>query len=262
MKKMDLFGSQPPKDTAPVGVSRRDLLARLASKLNSSTFIPGDQLVFKGGLFLGEHTGVPRYTQDVDASVLSCDVYLRAREVLKEFGEELIAEDIIHEYEVLEDVVEKRSGGAKYIDVKGRVLLSIDISLHGAHPLDSFVMDTELVGPIRLTTVEQILCDKLSVLFSRSRFRRAKDLYDTWLILENCNPDVNKIAELLQQREVFPLPVEKAPFRDDCIKEMEHAYERFKLKDPVTEEELEKPPYAEIVSRVGGFLVKFMRDDT
>lgn len=260
MKKMDLFGERLP--AVEMTFIRRNLLIRLVKFLEDSPYIGADTLTFKGGLFLGEYTGRPRYTQDVDASIITADAYLRVREVLKEFGEMLISEDIIHEYDVKEDVIPGRSGGAKYIDAKGRVLLSIDVSLHGDVLLDTMIVDTTIAGTLRLTTIEQVVCDKLSVLFTRSCFRRAKDLYDMWLILSNCAPDVQKVAELLNARNAFPLPLERAPFRDDCIKEMEHAYDRFILKDPISEEPLSKPPYSEVVTKVGAFMTKFMRDDT
>lgn len=136
------------------------------------------------------------------------------------------------------------------------------MSLHGDTPLDTVIINTSVAGTLQLTSVEQIVCDKLSVLFTQSRFRRAKDLYDMWLILSNCNPDVKKVIELLRAKGAFPLPVDKAPFQDNCIKEMEHAYDKFILRDPVSEEALLKPAYSEVVSKVGAFMVKFMRDDT
>lgn len=98
--------------------------------------------------------------------------------------------------------------------------------------------------------------------FSRSRFRRAKDLYDTWLIVNNCKPNLDMVSRILTAKGIYPLPLDKAPFRDDCILEMQHAYEKFRLIDPITEQEINKPDFFEIVKVVGNFLVKFMRDDT
>lgn len=112
---------------------------------------------------------------------------------------------MITSFELKDEVIEGRSGGAKYMDAKGRILLPVDISLHGAVPLDCIVLNTSIVGTLTLTTIEQILTDKLSVLFSRTRFRRSKDLYDVWLILEHCFPDESKIRKLLSERGLYPL---------------------------------------------------------
>lgn len=258
MKKMNLGDTRPLEQ--PSEFSRRESLVRLVSYLNEQ--LPADTLTFKGGLFLGEYTGKPRYTQDVDASILSHSGYAMVRNALQSFGEQLVEEGVIARYEIKDDVVEGRSGGAKYYDSKDRVALSIDISLHGGTPLDTMVMDTSIAGQLRLTTIEQIVCDKLSVCFTRSRFRRAKDLYDLWLILQSCTPNVAKVRELLAQREAYPLPVEKAPFRDDCIVQMEHAYNKFILRDPYSETEQDKPDFKEVVRATSGFMSKFMRDDT
>lgn len=60
MNKMNLFESSENKEENLKTLSRRELLVRLTKFLRDS--LPSDTLVFKGGLFLGEYTGVPRYT--------------------------------------------------------------------------------------------------------------------------------------------------------------------------------------------------------
>lgn len=65
------------------------------------------------------------------------------------------------------------------------------------------------------------------------------------------------------RREAYILyPVDKTPFRDDCIEQMEHAYDKFVLRNPYTEEPQSTPPFEEVVAKVSTFMVKFMRDDT
>ncbi len=258
MKKMDLFGTNKPSETGgPKHFTERELLSRLACYLKESPYIQGDLLVFKGGLFLGEHTGKPRYTQDVDVSIASADVYARMREVLKDFGEELIAEDIIHEYAVEEAVLPNRSGGAKYRDMTGRVLLSIDVSL-GGDELSCIVMDTSIAGRVHLESIEQVLADKLTVLYSRKRFRRSKDLFDIWQILSCCQVNISHLRELLKVRELLPLPLDKAPFNEEHYVQLEHAYNTLSIRDASTEELVEKPPFAEVVRVVGKFTMQFM----
>ena len=41
--------------------------------------------------------------------------------------------------------------------------------------------------------------------------------------------------------------MDKAPFSEDCYEQMKHAYEKFILKDPFAEGELQKPDFIEVV---------------
>lgn len=84
---------------------------------------------------------------------------------VSEFGKQLISEGVIVSYEVKDTVIPGKSGGAKFIDKNGRIVLSTDISLQGEIPLDCKLTNTETARRIQLTTVEQVLCDKISVLF-------------------------------------------------------------------------------------------------
>lgn len=239
--------------------TQRDRLISLVEFINAR--VPVQQLVYKGGLFLGEYTHRPRFTQDVDVSVLDSGMYELLKGILREYGEALVEAGELSGFDVKDTIEEHMSGGAKFYGTKGQVLLSIDISLH-RNDLDFMVMETSVVGTVQLTTVEQIVTDKLTVAFSRSRFRRAKDVYDLWLIISNCNISASKVARLLYLREIYPLPVDKAPFSEDCYEQMKHAYEKFILKDPFAEGELQKPDFIEVVSVVSKFMTQFMEDDT
>ena len=157
-------------------------------------------------------------------------------------------------------MVEGRSGGAKYRDVDERVLLSIDVSLGGDN-LQSMSMDTSVAGKVRLETIEQVLADKLTVLYSRKRFRRAKDLYDIWQIVSNCNVDIQCLAELLKKRDILPLPLDKAPFNEEHYVQLKHAYDRFQLIDPATELTVSKPSFEKVATAVGKFTIPFMEGE-
>lgn len=261
MRKMNLGGSNeiPKRD---VSLSKRQLLARLVQSLQTSPYLDNRLLVYKGGLFLGEHTGYPRFTQDVDVTLLDADAYTCVKAVLEAFGDQLVSESVISSFEIKAEAVKGRSGGAKFLASTGRVSFSIDVSLEGDVPLATTQIDTAIAGPLCLTTTEQVLCDKLRVLYSRLRFRRAKDLYDVWLILNHGSYNVHVLREMLITCGVYPLPVAECPFRDDYIRDMQHAYEKFRLIDAVTEEEVAKPDFFTVVEVVGGFLVQFMEDDT
>ncbi|WP_289743562.1 nucleotidyl transferase AbiEii/AbiGii toxin family protein [uncultured Duncaniella sp.] len=257
MKKMNLNGNNHNSGNLPNAnnPSQHELLCRLARYLNEH--LPEGTLVFKGGLFLGEYTGVPRYTQDVDVSIASGSIYASIRQVLTTFGEQLVSEGVIVSYEVCDEVVEGRSGGAKYRDSTNRVLLSVDISLIG-HIRSVVVRDTEVAGTVRLSSVEQMLADKLTVLYSRKRFRRSKDLFDAWQIISTCQIDLEELGKCLAARNLLPLPVDKAPFNEAHYGELKHAYDRLVIRNETTQELMVKPDYDEIVSVVGKFTIPFM----
>jgi len=208
-------------------------------------------------MFLGQHTGKPRHTQDIDLTIVDENLYFNFRKLLAEFGEKLISTGDIVSYEIKEDIFYNQSGGAKYRDVTNRVVLSIDISW-SVTELDNVLVDTEEFGTIRISSVEQILSDKLAVLFSRKRFRRSKDLYDTWLILKTCSIKEERLIKCLQERSIYSLPVDKAPFREDCYLQIEHAYNKLLITDAKIELLMEKPSFEEVVKVVGNFVMKFM----
>lgn len=258
MKKMDLMSGNFKHQHVGASTSNsRELLTRLTQYIVSAPVLSKDLLVFKGGLFLGEHTGHPRYTQDVDMSIVSSDTYVRLKCVLTEFGNILQSEGVIASYEIQDDVVVGRSGGAKFRNANNMVLLSIDISL-GGEALDTIVMDTSVAGTVRLESVEQVLADKLTVLYSRKRFRRSKDLYDVWQIITSCSPNIDALVSCLLKRDLYPLPLDLAPFREECYLQMEHAYNTLQVRDPVTEQNINKPTFLEVVEVVGKFTSKLM----
>lgn len=269
MRDMNLFGGKKSAHdltrSIPRSVraeERRELLIRLVHFLQESPYLSEDTVIYKGGLFLGEHTGISRYTQDVDASIVSASIYSRVKKTLSLFGETLIGEGIIDSFKVADEVLPGKSGGASFYAKSGIVLFSVDISLEGDIPLDCELVETKLGGTLHLTTLEQVLCDKLSVLYSKSRFRRAKDLYDTWLILTTTEPNIDKLISLLYARDKYPLPLKEAPFREEYIIDMRHAYDKFVLLDAETGTPKDKPLFSEVVTVVGSFLVRFMEDDT
>jgi len=50
--------------------------------------------------------------------------------------------------------------------------------------------------------VERSLSDKISVICSRKRFRRVKDLYDTYMLISLYNINGNILTECLSHRDV------------------------------------------------------------
>lgn len=235
--------------------TQRELLVLLVKHLEKQ--LPDVPKIYKGGLFLGEHTKSPRFTQDVDVSILDTSLYGRFKIALVNFGDTLITEGVIATYEITDEVLPTHSGGAKFKDATGRVVASIDISLCSA-TFDSVLLDVSEYGVLQVSSIEQMLADKLNVLYSRKRFRRSKDLFDVWQIVSTVAVNTQRLCERLRERDILPLPLDKAPFNEEHIMEMKHAYDKLMIRDPFTELPISKPTYYEVVQVVGDFTKQFM----
>lgn len=237
---------------------QRDLLTELIKRIVEC--LPPEVYYMKGGYFLGYLTHQPRYTEDIDMSLIELDYYDILKDTLRDYGENLKERGLIDKYIVLDTIEDHMCGGAKYIDSEGRTLVSIDISKPSVL-LDTMFVDIDGIGNINVNTIEQVLCDKISVLFSRNRFRRTKDMYDIYSILVNCDVDLESVVDLLIDREVFPFDYEQFPFTEERLQGLEHAYELFRLNDPFGDDDLVKPTFKDVVEVIGQLLGKIERGD-
>lgn len=112
MKKMDLMGSLPkrvPRNVSPHTPGRAyPHLVSLVQYLEKQ--LPDVAHFYQGGFFIGECTKEPRYTQDVDMSILSLSAYTRVKEILEAYGDALQASGIISRYLVKDTASERHSG--------------------------------------------------------------------------------------------------------------------------------------------------------
>lgn len=199
-------------------------------------------------MILGEHTGMFRLTRDVDASIVDKSCYEYVKPVLIEYCEWLKSIGAIATYEIRQEVKDDRSGGAVYKDAEGHSVVEVDISY--CNPvLDSVIMHTERFGALRVSSLAQVVSDKVTVLYSRKQFRRTKDLYDLWMIAENCKVDIPRVRAILAAKGNFPLAEDATPFRADRLKELEHAYDRLVIRN-IEGRMVEKPPFGRVISLV------------
>lgn len=119
--------------------------------------------------------------------------------------------------------------------------------------MDTVAIDVDNIGQLVVTTVEQMLCDKLSALFSDRRQRRIKDLYDVWHLLTTCDINVQKLILCLNRRGLYPLRSEDGPFTYDHIDVTEDAYSRVVVYNVGTERARSMPTFAELIETIGGF---------
>lgn len=254
MKKMDLDGTlahRVGKDVSPKTPGRAyPYLLRLVQFLEKE--LPDVPHYYKGGFFIGEYTKEPRYTQDVDMSVMELSAYERVKDVLRKLGDELVASGEISKYVVKEQASERSSGGAKYYAPEGSILFSVDIGYQET-PCTTVALDMDDVGNIRVSTVEQMLSDKLSALFSDRRLRRIKDIYDAWHILTHCDVDMNKVILCLDRRGLYPLSADMVPLTDERLPAIQHAYESLAIYSRATNMPVAKPDFFEVAQVVGAF---------
>lgn len=229
-------------------VKQREVLEQLAKYLNDR--LPG-VLIFQGGLFIGFYTGSYRRTQDVDASIFEAAVYEYVKQALVKFGEKLKAMGYIEKYEVDPEVSIGRSGGAKYYDLDGSKLASVDINLH-SRVLSYNVVNIKGYGTITVSSLEQVMADKMSAMYSSKRFRRAKDLYDIYCLRKTCWQFWNPAESLkLIEKDGRLAEIQgETPFDEESLKKMEHAYMKLYVQDKAGLT-MEKPPFRDVLTAFG-----------
>lgn len=254
MREMDLERSRPRRNVSPRTPGRaHPYLLGLVQYLEEN--LSDVAHFYQGGFFIGEYTKEPRYTQDVDMSITELSSYERVKQVLNAYGTKLQEAGVVSKCLVKSEASERHSGGAKFYAPDGSILFSADIGFH-EKPLRTVAIEMNDVGRVSITTVEQMLCDKLSALFSDRRQRRIKDLFDAWHILTTCNVDVNELILCLDQRGLYPLKSEDGPFTYSHIMTVEDAYGRLIVYDVGAERECKIPAFSDIVEVVGSFCAR------
>jgi hypothetical protein len=104
--------------------------------------------------------------------------------------------------------------------------------------------------------VERMLSDKVHVVFSSKRFRRTKDLYDIYFLLENFDVDFKRFKELLYKRGDIDL--NENPFKEEVLIQYEHAWEKLVVKSVYSDTVLVKPTFKAVIERLGYFCFPIM----
>lgn len=222
--------------------------------------LPRDCVALKGGYVLGSVINQPaRYTADVDLTILQGIEYGDIKPLLAEYGERIKAAGKSCGYEIKEDmIVGQRSGGAVYYgERESDLLMSVDIS--GSEiEFDTIKINLPDLGEVTVTSPEQVLSDKLAVLFSKKRFRRVKDLIDVHSIITgDVEIDMDRLQACLERRGIWPLPADKYPFSEDRLVQLEHAYDMF-VRQSIDGRPIEKLDFKELVSGVSGILARLL----
>lgn len=199
------------------------------------------QRAYKGGYVLMKmYPNTARYSHDIDFSISDKDQYELVKLVLDELGNDLINKGVISNYDIKDEIAPTKSGGIKLYRTD-KMQLGIDIGLHDlSYGLSRWSFNGFSLSKFE---IERMLSDKISAIFSKKRFRRAKDLYDFFIIYNSCNVDINKLAEFISIRGI---DWNATPFREEVIREYSKAYDKLILKN-IYGKEMVKPEFDECI---------------
>lgn len=203
-------------------------------------------IAYKGGYILNKLIPNVRRTYDVDFSIAKHEQYLDVKNVLTEIGDYLKSSNIVDDYELKKDATECSSGGIKFIR-GGTHGLGVDV---GIHPLGFGITRMKLeFGEVNRFTVERSLTDKVSVICSPKRFRRSKDLYDTYMLITCYDIDGDIFSTCKEHRDI---DYTKMPLSEEIITQWNIAYSKLALGD--TKRNENKPEFVRVYNIVMAFV--------
>ena len=207
-----------------------------------------ENIAYKGGDILNKLIPNTRKTYDVNFSIARKELYEDVKIILNELGKLFITKGIIDSYDVKENITDTTSGAIKF-NKDGHSILGVDV---GLHPLGYGITSLKLdYVNINRFTVERSLADKISVICSRKRFRRVKDLYDTYMFISLFSIDGTLLNECLSNRDIN---YELKPTDTNVILQLRHAYDKLELNRGESKDEKEKPDYDTVYNLVMKFI--------
>lgn len=211
-----------------------------------------EDLAFKGGYMLNQlMPSVSRMTRDVDFSVVSDIKYEKIKDELRIIGDYLQQVGAISSYRIKDTITPTSSGGIDFYDSNGGKYLGVDV---GWHQLRNGTKWYDLsIGHLHAFSVERMLSDKVHAIFTPKRFRRTKDLYDVYYLLENFDVDYKVFKQCIEDRG--PLDLQKSPFREEVLVQYKHAWDKLNVVSAITNERLEKPEFRLVIERLAGFVL-------
>lgn len=171
-----------------------DLFVFIASKVNKQAFLKGNVLLNK------LYRDSARSTLDLDIGSLNIEIYdsVISKELIN-FGEDSIRLGLAFSYNV-RDLRNTRNGGIDIRDEDGNKVFAVDVGLDDAtlQGVIEYCFDGKYVLG---SSIEKILCDKCLSTLSKRRFKRIKDFYDLYIILNSSMKyDINKVINLMKEK--------------------------------------------------------------
>lgn len=252
MEKMSIFGDSTEMSGHAIN-SVQDMLDYVVLALIEN--LGQNNIAFKGGYVLNQlMPEISRLTHDVDFSISSAEQYEEVKRILKDIGDYFISNKVIANYKIKDNIEFSMSGGADFYDTQGAKILGVDVGLHQL--ISGTKWYNVKVGNLHTFSVERMLSDKIHAIFSPKRFRRAKDLYDVYYLLENFDVDYVMFRESLDNRGVIEL--DENPFQESILEQYQHAWERLQIVSIYPNVILDKPDFRFVIERLGDFCFPIM----
>lgn len=243
VKKMDLSDSskEDKEDFILTGnESHNELLDYMVLKICRGV---SAKKAFKGGWLLTKLIQLrSRRTRDIDLSVSSTEAYEEVKCALKGLAEKFRQADIIDDYRMKEAVTSTSSGGIEFYK-DGRKFLGVDIGLHeitwGVKRYDLSLISLDGFE------IERMLADKIIVILSKRKFRRTKDLYDFYIIVQTFDFDLRKLRSYIDLRGGAEW--ENIPFSDVVLEEYRKAWDKLELVSAENGQIMQKEEFSEVL---------------
>lgn len=263
MEKMDLFNDAEldiPTVELPENPTNAEVLDFIMLTLLNG--IQECKMAFKGGYLLNKIlSDKSRFTHDIDFSIEFSEDYGKIKKVLYDMGEFLIKKGVAASYILKEDIGPTRSGGI-VIELKTKITnkknkVGVDV---GLHPLNLGTVSYNLdVGDICGFSVERMLSDKLQVIHSQKRFRRTKDLYDVFILINNFKVNFNLLYDCILMRG--EIDWDKTPKREDILVEYVKAWKKLEIQNPFNGLTIATPELDRILQLFSVFTEPFVYRD-
>lgn len=251
MDEMNLFNLDTSDDvilgTLPENATMQQMLDFMVLTVLQN--LKDVKLAFKGGWMLNQIIpNESRQTHDIDFSIDTGGNYEKVKIVLKAIGDYFIKLGLVDSYKVKETIKETMSGGIDFYADDGSKILGVDV---GWHQLTYGTKIYNLsIGDLNAWSIERMLSDKIHAIFTPKRFRRVKDLYDVYVILEQFDVDFKSFKKNLDDRGDIDL--NKTPFRDEVLVQYRHAWNKLNLLS-VDDDNLPKPDFDDVIGRLADF---------
>lgn len=210
-------------------------------------------IIFRGGYVLNKiiDKDTPRATVDVDISIEEAGYYESIKSILRHTGEMLVDDKVIDYYRIKDLTSVECSGGIDLYFANERHKLGADIGLRNP---DSGTVNMKINGyEIRRFSIERMLADKLSAIYSNVRFRRTKDLYDFYIITNCFDVDLPVMNEYVEND--VGIDWSNTPLDENICSAYERAYSKLVVRDPYANNWIAtKPSFNVVIERVSIFV--------
>lgn len=213
-------------------------------------------LAYKGGYILNKRIPNCRHTKDIDFSIAQKEFYDSVKTVLKSLADKFISEGIAGSYTLKEEIADTSSGGIQFYGSNGERTVGVDVGLHSlSYGITSLSLS---FGTVNVYSIERSLTDKLFVICSSKRFRRVKDLYDTYMMIKLYNIDYHILKECLTYREV---EWELFPNDEVVITQLKYAYDKLDISIQSKMSAYEKPEFSALLTRLSAFSIPLISNE-